>query len=362
VDATDPSGLCFVFGSTPCHDYVGQALGGFFGNVPVAYAPASEKDLRSRARRDPGNPNGNPIADAVLLVSSPEGKLVEFVFSRVGSKVVALVSDKLGSSAVSQGVRTGLKQIFGGCTCFPGQTLVQTPKGLQPIRSLTVGDQVLAEDPITDTTRPQTIQAVIDDGAKPLMAIVLQDGSVISVTKDHPFWVDAGSQLTQSGWLPADQVRVGDHLRTSRIGVDATVVRVHYNAGRAEVYTLTVQHDHTYFVGTAGVLVHNSNSAACPRGGVYVLIDPATGAVARSGRATNLVKRLGNHARAAATKNLIGQIVFETNIKAQQRGLEHLLHVQWSPPLNKIGALSPRRSYYSEYIQAAYDYLEQNLP
>jgi hypothetical protein len=39
------------------------------------------------------------------------------------------------------------------------------------------------------------------------------------------------------------------------------VTGLRYNVGHAAVYTLTVAHDHTFFVGTARVLVHNS--AAC---------------------------------------------------------------------------------------------------
>lgn len=92
------------------------------------------------------------------------------------------------------------------------------------------------------------------------MAVNLSDGSAITVTVDHPFWIDSGVQLTGAGWLPAGQLQAGDRLRTAS-GTDVTVTGVRRNVGRAVVYTLTVARDHTFFVGSARVLVHN-----CPRG------------------------------------------------------------------------------------------------
>ena len=53
-------------------------------------------------------------------------------------------------------------------------------------------------------------------------------------------------------------MRRGDHLRTAS-GTDVRVTGLRYNAGHAVVYTLTVAHDHTFFVGSARVLVHNAS-------------------------------------------------------------------------------------------------------
>jgi hypothetical protein len=40
VDATDTSGLCFIFGSTPCHDLLGQAVGGAFNRLGTSISKA----------------------------------------------------------------------------------------------------------------------------------------------------------------------------------------------------------------------------------------------------------------------------------------------------------------------------------
>jgi hypothetical protein len=145
---------------------------------------------------------------------------------------------------------------LGGCFCFPAGTKVATASGLMAIDKLHVGDTVLAEDPKKGTVEPQRILAVIDDGVKPLLQLDLSDGSALRVTSNHPFYVDSGTGLHLSGWLQAGRLRPGDRLRTAS-GRDVAVLAVHWNVGEARVYTLTVASDHTFFAGTAQVLVHN---------------------------------------------------------------------------------------------------------
>jgi len=113
---------------------------------------------------------------------------------------------------------------------------------------------VLAEDP---RVAAEVVQAVIDDGAKPLLALTLSDGESITVTVDHPFYVDSGLLLHGTGWLQAGQLQPGDraHSGRARCGRRRATAR---GAGLAAVYTLTVAKDHTFFVGTARVLVHNA--------------------------------------------------------------------------------------------------------
>ena len=146
--------------------------------------------------------------------------------------------------------------------CFPAGTGVATTKGTTAIERLKVGDTVLSEDPKTGTVEPEAVQAVIDDGVKSLIALDLSDGSTLKVTGDHPFWVDGGGGMDHPGWLEAGQLRPGDRLRTAD-GRGITVLAVHWNVGTAHVYTLTVATDHTFFVGSARVLVHNGEGS-CP--------------------------------------------------------------------------------------------------
>ncbi len=146
----------------------------------------------------------------------------------------------------------------GGCGCFPGATGVLTPHGLAAIASLDVGDLVMAEDPATGKVEPEKVKAVIDDGIRPLMQVRLRDGSSLSVTTNHPFFVDSGTGIATPAWVQAGDLRVGDRIRTAS-GQDVSVVALRYHTGQAHVYTLTVAADHDFFVGSAAVLVHNSS-------------------------------------------------------------------------------------------------------
>ena len=130
-----------------------------------------------------------------------------------------------------------------------------TAHGERAIQTLHVGDVVQAENPATGKVAAEAVQAVIQDPISPLIAVDLSDGSAITTTVTHAFWVDEGA--SKPGWLEAGRLRVGDRLREAD-GAEAVVAGLRRNVGRAVVYTLTVAKDHTFFVGTAQVLVHNA--------------------------------------------------------------------------------------------------------
>jgi len=142
--------------------------------------------------------------------------------------------------------------------CFPAGTRIATPRGHVAIERLHIGDLVLAEDPATGKVEAEPVQAVIVRPVSDLMAVDLSDGSTLKVTTNHLFWVDAGPHRKHAGWVLSGNLRVGDRLYTAD-GKHVLVVRVRRHVGHAVVYTLTVAHDHTFFVGSARVLVHNED-------------------------------------------------------------------------------------------------------
>jgi len=187
--------------------------------------------------------------------------LVRWIAGKTDSKVAADLSDNVlrdafrsrkegGSSALRDAERAACE------ACFTAGTRVATPHGGQAIESLHVGDMVLSENPTTGKVEAEPVQAVIQDPVSPLVAVDLSDGSAITVTADHPFWVDAGARLGGPGWFAAGRLQAGDELRTAS-GAHVMVVGLRHNVGHAVVYTLTVARDHTFFVGIAQVLVHN---------------------------------------------------------------------------------------------------------
>lgn len=75
----------------------------------------------------------------------------------------------------------------------------------------------------------------------------------IGVTDTHPWWSE-----DRRAFVPVGQLRVGEKVRTSSLGVVA-IASIQHRPREAWVYNLEVQGEHVYQVSDAGVLVHNQN-------------------------------------------------------------------------------------------------------
>jgi hypothetical protein len=93
-------------------------------------------------------------------------------------------------------------------------------------------------------------------------------------------------------------------------------------------------------------------------GGVYLLRDPETGQVMRTGRTNDLARRAAEHARNPALCNYDFETVYRTDVYAEQRGLEQELDWIHSPPLNKISPINPQNPNLQNYLNAANNYLD----
>lgn len=71
------------------------------------------------------------------------------------------------------------------------------------------------------------------------------------MTSNHTFWLDSGPDLDYAGWLQAGQLRPGDRLRP---GAGGTLER-----GRGRGLHSHRGQDHSFFVGSAWVLVYNAS-------------------------------------------------------------------------------------------------------
>jgi hypothetical protein len=96
--------------------------------------------------------------------------------------------------------------------------------------------------------------------------------ATIHATRKHLFWND-----TRHAWIEADQLNAGDRLRTDN-GATASVASTAVVPGVADMWDLTVQTTHDFYVTTtaANVVVHNcrelwkptrDGSSATMRGG-----------------------------------------------------------------------------------------------
>ena len=136
-----------------------------------------------------------------------------------------------------------------------------------PIERLQVGDVVVSRNEYSGATEYKTIVGVTKKTAQTLVTLHLADAAtgkevqVVQATPEHPFRVFA------RGWVRAGQLGIGTSIVT-RAGPALVVIAIEHQE-RAEgysVYNLTVDQDHTYFVGAAqgGTWVHNSGDCDAP--------------------------------------------------------------------------------------------------
>jgi len=94
-------------------------------------------------------------------------------------------------------------------------------------------------------------------------------------------------------------------------------------------------------------------ASASAKGGTYVLRDPETGQVMRTGRTKDHKRRANEHKQQPETKQLDYERATRTDDYSIQRGQEQLLHDEYKPPLDKIRPISPQNPRRDEYLDAA---------
>ncbi|MCP3805475.1 polymorphic toxin-type HINT domain-containing protein [Allokutzneria sp. A3M-2-11 16] len=150
------------------------------------------------------------------------------------------------------------------CNSFVPGTLVLMANGSRkPIEEVKLGDQVLSTDPVTGETGARAVVAtIIGSGTKQLVELTVGSGpaiSTVTATAGHPFWNAKTSQ-----WEDAGQLVPGDALLTpSKEFVPVTAVRS--ASEYRQVFNLTVEGMHTYYVFTGEMPLLNHN---CERPGM----------------------------------------------------------------------------------------------
>jgi hypothetical protein len=140
-------------------------------------------------------------------------------------------------------------------SCFGAGTLVRTKLGSRPIETLEVGDQVLAQEPGSGALSFQPVVAIFHNRPTPGLRITLGRESIVA-TAIHRFW-RAGQ-----GWAMARELKPGDVLRTCE-GL-ARVDSIEPVSAQP-VFNLEVAQCSSFFVGKAGVLVHDNSLVEPPR-------------------------------------------------------------------------------------------------
>lgn len=135
-------------------------------------------------------------------------------------------------------------------SCFGAGTPVHTIRGLKPIDTLRVGDQVLTQDTRRGDLSFQPLVAVFHNPPAGTLRIQTDSGDEVVATGIHRFWKSG------VGWTMARDLRKGDSIRaigrsTKVVGVQAETVQPVYNA--------EVASGRSFFVGKTGLLVHDNS-------------------------------------------------------------------------------------------------------
>jgi Pretoxin HINT domain/PKD domain len=144
---------------------------------------------------------------------------------------------------------------------FAPDTLVQTMSGLQRIDQIKVGVLVAGFDEQTQSEGYYPVTALHQnyDSETTVLALATGGGQQeqVTTTPNHPFYTSNGK------WVEAGKLTAGDQLQRTGKAV-GRVVNVTTTAGTAQMFNLTVEQAHTFFVGTGGWLVHNADKTCLP--------------------------------------------------------------------------------------------------
>jgi len=147
-----------------------------------------------------------------------------------------------------------------GAQSFTPDTEVQLSNGTKiPISQVRVGDMVLATDTATGKTQAEPVTTLWLNHDTDLMDVTVKTASgtsTIKSTQHHLFW-----DLSTHAWVQAEDLSAGSSLQTPNGGT-ATVVATTVIPGAADMWDLTVNNDHDFYVvvsagSQTAVLVHN---------------------------------------------------------------------------------------------------------
>jgi len=232
---------------------------------------------------------------------------------------------------------------------FSADTAVTTPDGLRPISSLKVGDLVLAYNQQTGTTGYYPVTALLVHNDPTLVTLTI-DGATIVTTPEHPFYTADGR------WTPAGDLRVGSRVREANgsYGVVQSIILVQHPK---VMYNLTVEGAHTFFVGTARVLVHNSclsgpnisiddaidqavnhvgpnGTMGATKGGNYQFISKGTNA---AGQEETRIARIDVNPADPHVQRMAPHLNIETHTKVGRKTIERNTHIPIDPQTIRPG-------------------------
>ena len=165
--------------------------------------------------------------------------------------------EKIVTFVATKGKKLPVAVPAGCFASFAGSTPVLMADGThRPIRDVRPGDDVHATDPVSGVSGPRR---VLDTFVQrdTLVDLRLAGGDKITTTADHPFWSSGDRTFEDAKDLaPGEKVLSANGTEPAVSGIDTGAVR------EGAAYNIAVLGLHTYHVGDAEVLVHNSGCLA----------------------------------------------------------------------------------------------------
>jgi hypothetical protein len=155
----------------------------------------------------------------------------------------------------------GMKQsVQNPAMCFAAGTFVQTVQGLIPIENIAKGDTVFTYDFSRKSVDQKIVLATHQSKTKIWVNVVIGESDTLKATRFHPFW-----DPENSVWRHAVDLKAGFKVQNKK-GQAVFVNSVWFDTllSFCKTYNLTIDEDHNYLVGHAGVLVHNGPEANHP--------------------------------------------------------------------------------------------------
>lgn len=190
----------------------------------------------------------------------------------------------IGAAIGSVGVVSGA---IKPSACFvAGTSIAMAYNVFKPIESICIGDYVLSYNEKDGTI---SRQKVIDTFSKQVYQTtgLTINGEYIETTYNHPFY-----SPIYNCWVQAGSLRVGDYVVDSNGNCQVVqATKTNNYASPITVYNFTVENNHTYFVASSSILVHNK----CDK-----LLDKDLS----DNEISNLRSKAGKQAKANALKDL----------------------------------------------------------
>lgn len=163
--------------------------------------------------------------------------------------------DFVDNVADAKKAAANLDRCADGVHCFVEGTLILTESGPQNIEDIDVGDYVWAANPETGELSLKCVLRLFRNYSSELCHIYILNEEYIC-TPEHPFY------SVKDGWLKACELQSGDSilLLSGETAIVEHIYTEHLHEPVA-TYNFEVSDFHTYFIGEAGILVHNACGA-----------------------------------------------------------------------------------------------------